>query len=104
MAENKREPASKIIGDTLGNIFVGAGVNALGAAATIGIMSIPALVSAPITTVVAVGFGVSVGLTYITEGIKWNVDLDNDDEDDSIKDMVKAGFTNGLETVAGWFK
>ncbi|KON90317.1 hypothetical protein AF332_14830 [Sporosarcina globispora] len=94
----EEKPVSKIIGDTLGNIGVGVGVTALAGALTIA--TLPA--SAPIAAVATVGFGVSVGLTYLTEGVKWNVDLDNDDEDDSIKDMIKAGFSNTI--AGGWFK
>nr|WP_176552148.1 hypothetical protein [Bacillus cereus] len=53
--------------------------------------------------VAAAGFAVSVGLTYFTEGVKWDVDLDGDGEDDSIKDMVKTGAKKAWSTVAGWF-
>ncbi|MCS0674499.1 hypothetical protein [Cytobacillus firmus] len=97
--ENLKKDAStnKIIGDTLGNVVVGAGTAVAGALL---VTTLP--VSLSFTTVVTAGFGISVGLTYLTEGIKF--DFDNDKKDESIKDMVKAGFTNGLETVAGWFK
>ncbi|MBS4189647.1 hypothetical protein KHA94_05400 [Bacillus sp. FJAT-49705] len=86
-----------MIGDTLGNVFVGAGTAVAGALL---VTTLP--VSLSFTAVVTAGFGISVGLTYLTEGIKF--DFDNDKKDESMKDMVKAGFTDGLETVAGWFK
>ncbi|MGN4556908.1 hypothetical protein ACTFP3_01060 [Bacillus cereus group sp. MYBK5-2] len=40
---------------------------------------------------------------YFTEGVKWDVDLDGDDEDNSIKDRVKTGSKKAWSTVAGWF-
>ncbi|MEI4800527.1 hypothetical protein WAZ07_04130 [Bacillus sp. FJAT-51639] len=53
-------------------------------------------VGAVILTVVAAGFAV------FTEGVKWDVDLDG--EDDSIKDMMKTSAKNAWSTIVGWFK
>ena len=71
----------------IGNVVVG-GATTVGAAALV---------------VAAAEFGISVGLTYFTEGVKWDVDLDGDGEDDSVKDMVKTGAKKAWSTVAGWF-
>ncbi|MBT2680635.1 hypothetical protein J7E38_16620 [Bacillus sp. ISL-35] len=86
-------------GDIIGNVAVGAGAIVVGGLA---VAALP--VGAGALTIAAVGLGVSVGVTYVTEGIKWNVDLDKDGEDDSIKDTVKTGLGKGIDTVAGWFK
>ncbi|MFX3623251.1 MAG: WXG100 family type VII secretion target [Ectobacillus sp.] len=100
--DNLKENASgdKIAGDIIGNVVVGGATTA--AAAAITVAALPAAV--PALGVAAVGFGVSVGLTYVAEGIKWNIDTDGDGEDDSIKDMVKTGAKQVCSTVAGWFK
>jgi hypothetical protein len=90
---------SKMAGDILGNVAVGAGAIVAGGLA---VAALP--VGAGALTIAAVGLGVSVGVTYVTEGIKWNVDLDKDGEDDSVKDIVKTGLGKGIDTVAGWFK
>lgn len=60
--------------------------------------------AAPVIAVGAVGFGVSVGLTYLAEGIKMDMDLDKDGQDDSLKDVVKHGAKEVWSTVSGWFK
>ncbi|WP_176552149.1 hypothetical protein [Bacillus cereus] len=44
-----------------------------------------------------------IGSVVKLEGVKWDVDLDGDGEDDSIKDMVKTGAKETWSTVAGWF-
>ena len=99
---NLKEGASKtkISGDILGDIAVGVGTTAVAAGLTI--FALP--VAAPIALVAATGFAASVGLTYITEGIKWNRDTNKDGEDDSLKDIVKSGFGKSIGTVAGWLK
>lgn len=92
--------ADKIAGDVIGNVVVG-GVTTVGATLlTAAIM--PA--AAPVMAVGAVGFGVSVGLTYLAEGIKMDVDFDKDGQDDSLKDVVKHGAKKAWSTVSGWFK
>jgi hypothetical protein len=96
---NKGASSDKIAGDVLGNVAVGVGAIAVGGAT---VALLPA--AAGVASIAVVGLGVSVGITYLTEGIKWNVDLAKDGEDDSIKDMVKSGFKSGINTVAGWFK
>lgn len=100
-SENIKSNASsdKIAGDIIGNVVVG-GATTVGAA-VLTIATLPA--SAPALVVAAAGFGISVGLTYLTEGVKWDVDLDGDGEDDSIKDMVKTGAKKAWSTAAGWF-
>ncbi|MBJ7987848.1 hypothetical protein JDS94_28140 [Bacillus cereus] len=90
------ESSDKIAGDIIGNVVVGGAVT-VGATA----LTVMALPAAPVLAVAAAGFAVSVGLTYFTEGVKWAVDLDG--EDDSIKDMVKTGSKKAWSTVAGWF-
>jgi len=92
------ESNDKIAGDIIGNVVVGGAVT-VGATA----LTVAALPAAPVLAVAAAGFAVSVGLTYFTEGVKWDVDLDGDGEDDSIKDMVKTGAKKTWSTVAGWF-
>jgi hypothetical protein len=96
---NNDASSDKIAGDILGNVAIGVGAIAVGGAT---VALLPAAAGA--ATIAAVGLGVSVGVTYLTEGIKWNVDLDKDGEDDSIKDMTKLGFKSGINTIAGWFK
>ncbi|WP_088233376.1 T7SS effector LXG polymorphic toxin [Bacillus cereus] len=100
-SENIKNNASndKIAGDIIGNVVVG-GATTVGAA-VLTVAVLPA--AAPVLAVAAAGFGISVGLTYLTEGVKWDVDLDGDGEDDSIKDMVKTGAKKTWSTVAGWF-
>ncbi|MEH6947113.1 LXG domain-containing protein [Bacillus sp. JJ634] len=99
---NVEEGASKtkITGDILGDIAVGVGTTAAAAGLTIFVLP----VAAPVAAVAAAGFVASVGLTYFTEGVKWNTDTNKDGEDDSIKDMVKYGFWKSIGTVAGWLK
>lgn len=99
---NVEEGASKtkITGDILGDIAVGVGTTAAAAGLTIFVLP----VAAPVAAVAAAGFVASVGLTYFTEGVKWNTDTNKDGEDDSIKDMVKSGFGKSIGTVAGWLK
>ncbi|ANE84308.1 TPA: hypothetical protein QC285_005408 [Bacillus cereus] len=92
------ESNDKIAGDIIGNVVVGGAVT-VGATA----LTVAALPAAPVLAVAAAGFVVSVGLTYFTEGVKWDIDLDGDGEDDSIKDMVKTGAKKTWSTVAGWF-
>ncbi|MEK4600343.1 T7SS effector LXG polymorphic toxin [Bacillus sp. FSL L8-0099] len=92
------ESSDKIAGDIIGNVVVGGAVT-VGATA----LTVMALPAAPVLAVAAAGFAFSVGLTYFTEGVKWDVDLDGDGEDDSIKDMVKTGSKKAWSTVAGWF-
>ncbi|WP_243765241.1 hypothetical protein [Bacillus arachidis] len=70
-------------------------------AAALTVAALPA--AAPALVVAAAGFGISVRLTYFTEGVKWDVDLDGDGEDDGVKDMVKTGAKKAWSTVAGWF-
>jgi hypothetical protein len=90
---------SKMAGDILGNVAVGAGALVVGG---LTVAALPAAAGA--MTIAAIGLGVSVGVTYVTEGIKWNIDLDKDGEDDSIKDVVKTGFGKAIDSVAGWIK
>ena len=100
--ENIENNASgdQIAGDIIGNVVVG-GVTTVGATLlTAAVM--PA--AAPVLAVGAVGFGVSVGLTYLAEGIKLDMDLDQDGEKDSVKDVVKHGAKKAWSTVTGWFK
>ncbi|PDY84946.1 T7SS effector LXG polymorphic toxin [Bacillus toyonensis] len=99
-SDNIKDNASsdKIAGDIIGNVVVG-GATTVGAA----VLTVAAFPAAPALVVAAAGFGISVGLTYLTEGVKWDVDLDGDGEDDSIKDMVKTGAKKTWSTVAGWF-
>ncbi|WP_090995696.1 T7SS effector LXG polymorphic toxin [Bacillus sp. 491mf] len=92
------ESSDKIAGDIIGNVVVGGAVT-VGATA----LTALALPAAPVLAVAAAGFVFSVGLTYFTEGVKWDVDLDGDGEDDTIKDMVKTGSKKAWSTVAGWF-
>lgn len=90
----------KIAGDIIGNVVVGG-------ATTVGATLLTAAVlpaAAPVLAVGAVGLGVSVGLTYLAEGIKLDMDLDGDGKDDSVKDVVKHGAKKAWSTVAGWFK
>jgi hypothetical protein len=100
-SENLQNNAStdKIAGDIIGNIVVGGGTTAVAAAFTVGLLPL----SAPVLAVAAAGAGFSVLLTYVAEGITWDVDLDGDGEDDTIKDMVKTGAKQAWTTVAGWF-
>ncbi|EJS10950.1 hypothetical protein JDS77_28500 [Bacillus cereus group sp. N28] len=100
-SDNIKDNASgdKIAGDIIGNVVVG-GATTVGAA-VLTVAVLPA--AAPVLAVAAAGFGISVGLTYLAEGVKWDVDLDGDGEDDSIKDMVKTGAKKTWSTVAGWF-
>lgn len=100
-SENIKSNASsdKIAGDIIGNVVVG-GATTVGAA-VLTVAALPA--AAPALVVAAAGFGISVGLTYFTEGVKWDVDLDGDGEDDNVKDMVKTGAKKAWSTVAGWF-
>ncbi|WP_235439965.1 hypothetical protein [Paenibacillus sp. DMB20] len=100
--ENLENHASsdKIAGDIIGNVVVGGATTVGATLLTAAIM--PA--AAPVLAVGAVGFGVSVGLTYLAEGIKLDMDLDKDGEDDSLKDIVKHGAKNVWSTVSGWFK
>ncbi|MFI8705781.1 T7SS effector LXG polymorphic toxin [Bacillus sp. NPDC077411] len=93
------ESSDKIAGDIIGNVVVGGAVTVGATALTV--MALP--VAAPVLAVAAVGFISSVALTYATEGVKWDVDLDGDGEDDTIKDMVKTGAKKTWSTVAGWF-
>ncbi|WP_342552890.1 hypothetical protein [Paenibacillus sp. FSL R7-0652] len=100
--ENISENAGtdKIAGDIIGNVVVGG-------ATTVGATLLTAAVlpaAAPVLAVGAVGLGVSVGLTYLAEGIKLDMDLDGDGKDDSVKDVVKHGAKKAWSTVAGWFK
>lgn len=92
--------SDKIAGDIIGNVVVGGATTVGATLLTAAIM--PA--AAPVLAVGAVGFGVSVGLTYLAEGIKLDVDLDKDGEDDSLKDIVKHGAKSAWSTVSGWFK
>ncbi|CAI6084299.1 hypothetical protein PAECIP112173_04241 [Paenibacillus sp. JJ-100] len=90
----------KIAGDIIGNVVVGG-------ATTVGATLLTAAVmpaAAPVLAVGAVGFGVSVGLTYLAEGITMDMDLDGDGNNDSLKDVVKHGAKKAWSTVAGWFK
>nr|WP_239534502.1 T7SS effector LXG polymorphic toxin [Priestia taiwanensis] len=100
-SENLQNNAStdKIAGDIIGNVVVGGGTTALAAVGTVLVLP----VSMPVLAVAGVGFVASLGLTYFTEGIKWDTDFDGDGEDDTIKDMVKAGAKQAWTTVAGWF-
>ncbi|UOY91225.1 hypothetical protein MUG87_11730 [Ectobacillus sp. JY-23] len=101
-SDNIKSGASgdKIAGDIMGNVAVGAATTVGAAALTVAIL--PAAV--PALGIAAAGFAVSVGATYIAEGIKWDVDTNGDGEDDTIKDMVKTGAQKVCSTVAGWFK
>ncbi|MCM3784812.1 hypothetical protein M3231_17740 [Neobacillus mesonae] len=90
----------KVAGDIIGNVVVGGATTVGATLLTAAIM--PA--AAPVLAVGAVGFGVSVGLTYLAEGIKMDMDLDKDGEDDSLKDVVKHGAKEAWSTVSGWFK
>lgn len=90
----------KIAGDIIGNVVVGAATTVGATLLTAAIM--PA--AAPVLAVGAVGFGISVGLTYLAEGVKLDMDLDQDGEDDSLKDVVKYGAKKAWSTVSGWFK
>ncbi|WP_240636815.1 hypothetical protein [Paenibacillus silvae] len=100
--ENISENAGtdKIAGDIIGNVVVGGATTVGATLLTAALM--PA--AAPVLAVGAVGFGVSVGLTYLAEGIKLDMDLDGDGKDDSVKDVVKHGAKKAWSTVAGWFK
>ena len=100
--ENLDNDASsdKIAGDVIGNVIVGGATTVGATLLTAAIM--PA--AAPVIAVGAVGFGVSVGLTYLAEGIKMDMDLDKDGQDDSLKDVVKHGAKEAWSTVSGWFK
>lgn len=89
----------KVAGDIIGNVVVGGATTVGATLLTAAIM--PA--AAPVLAVGAVGFGVSVGLTYLAEGIKLDMDLDNDGKGDSVKDVVKHGAKKAWSTVAGWF-
>ncbi|WP_426253537.1 hypothetical protein [Paenibacillus pabuli] len=100
--ENISQNASsdKIAGDIIGNVVVGG-------ATTVGATLLTAAIlpaAAPVLAVGAVGLGVSVGLTYLAEGVTMNMDLDGDGKDDSVKDVVKHGAKKAWSTVAGWFK
>ncbi|WP_459502398.1 hypothetical protein [Bacillus sp. C1] len=87
-SENIKSNASsdKIAGDIIGNVVVG-GATTVGAAA-LTVAALPA--AAPALVVAAAGFGISVGLTYFTEGVKWDVDLDGDGEDGCEKSLVNS--------------
>lgn len=100
--ENISENAGtdKIAGDIIGNVVVGGATTVGATLLTAAIM--PA--AAPVLAVGAVGFGVSVGLTYLAEGITMDMDLDGDGNNDSLKDVVKHGAKKAWSTVAGWFK
>ncbi|MHA7582661.1 hypothetical protein ACX12E_20080 [Paenibacillus vandeheii] len=92
--------SDKIAGDIIGNVVVGS-------ATTVGATLLTAAIlpaAAPVLAVGAVGLGVSVGLTYLAEGVTMNMDLDGDGKDDSVKDVVKHGAKKAWSTVAGWFK
>ncbi|MDK8193554.1 hypothetical protein QP794_26080 [Paenibacillus sp. UMB7766-LJ446] len=92
--------SDKIAGDIIGNVVVGG-------ATTVGATLLTAAIlpaAAPVLAVGAVGLGVSVGLTYLAEGVTMNMDLDGDGKDDSVKDVVKHGAKKAWSTVAGWFK
>ncbi|EJR95148.1 hypothetical protein IKO_05753 [Bacillus cereus VDM034] len=107
-SDNIKDNASgdKIAGDIIGNVVVGGATTVGAAVLTVAVLpaAAPVLaVAAPVLAVAAAGFGISVGLTYLAEGVKWDVDLDGDGEDDSIKDMVKTGAKKTWSTVAGWF-
>ncbi|MEO2205992.1 hypothetical protein ABGV42_19875 [Paenibacillus pabuli] len=100
--ENISQNAStdKIAGDIIGNVVVGG-------ATTVGATLLTAAIlpaAAPVLAVGAVGLGVSVGLTYLAEGVTMNMDLDGDGQDDSVKDVVKHGAKKAWSTVSGWFK
>ncbi|WP_245640189.1 hypothetical protein [Paenibacillus dakarensis] len=92
--------SDEVAGDIIGNVIVGGATTVGATLLTAAIM--PA--AAPVLAVGAVGFGVSVGLTYLAEGVKLDVDLDNDGQDDSVKDIVKHGAKRAWSTVSGWFK
>lgn len=92
--------SDKIAGDIIGNVVVGGATTVGATLLTAAIM--PA--AAPVLAVGAVGFGVSVGLTYLAEGIKLDMDLDHDGQDDSLKDVIKHGAKSAWSTVSGWFK
>lgn len=92
--------SDKIAADIIGNVVVGG-------ATTVGATLLTAAIlpaAAPVLAVGAVGLGVSVGLTYLAEGVTMNMDLDGDGKDDSVKDVVKHGAKKAWSTVAGWFK
>lgn len=99
--ENLEQGASKskVAGDILGSIAVGVGTTAVATSLTI--FALPA---AGVVTLAAAGFAVAVGVTYLTEGFKLNVDKNKDGEKDSIKDLVKFELGEGIRTVAGWLK
>lgn len=97
---NQNAGSDKIAGDIIGNVVVGG-------ATTVGATLLTAAIlpaAAPVLAVGAVGLGVSVGLTYLAEGVTMNMDLDGDGKDDSVKDVVKHGAKKAWSTVAGWFK
>lgn len=97
---DNKASSDKIAGDIIGNVVVGGATTVGATLLTAAIM--PA--AAPVLAVGAVGFGVSVGLTYLAEGVKLDMDLDQDGEDDSVKDVVKYGAKKAWSTVSGWFK
>ncbi|WP_255295587.1 hypothetical protein [Bacillus cereus] len=100
-SENIRDNASsdKIAGDIIGNVVVG-GATTVGTA----VLAVAVLLAAtPALAFAVAGFSISVGLAYLTEGVKWDVVLDGDGEDDSIKAMVKTDAKKTWSTVAGWF-
>ncbi|MES5893283.1 hypothetical protein QCI75_10185 [Bacillus cereus group sp. RP43] len=92
--ENKASK-TKIAGDIIGDAAIGVGTTAVSAFAG-------AKVGAAVGTVAGAcfGFGVSIGASILTDGIKFNKgDWNHDGKQDSIKDRVKSGIGATLDKI-----
>lgn len=85
---------SKVIGDAAVDVGIGAvslagGAVAVAAAGTIGL---------PIVGAAAIGFGASVAVSYLIEGLKFGKNQK------TLSKGLKDSVQHGVKTVAGWFK
>lgn len=88
------ESTSKVVGDAVVDVGIGAVSLAAGAA----IVSAVTLAGAPILAAAAAGFLLSTAIAYGTEGVKIGKD------EKTLSDSLKDGVEKGINTVAGWFK
>lgn len=100
--ENKASK-TKIAGDIIGDAAIGVGTTAVSAfaGAKLG-AAVGTVFGGPIGTVAGacIGFGVSIGASIITDGIKFNKgDWNHDGKQDSIKDRVKSGIGATLDKI-----
>ncbi|KZZ84135.1 T7SS effector LXG polymorphic toxin [Bacillus sp. SJS] len=88
------ESNAKITGDAIVDVGVGAVTLAAGATS----VALVTALGAPVLGAAAIGFGISVGASYLLDGVKFGK------EETSISDGIKSGVEKGIKTIAGWFK